>query len=180
MLVVVAQKVPALTGSHCRRVPACASLNEVTFAVAPQTRFCFAMANLTPTRTIPQPSAEVAVAEEVVRLIVALYYRRPYATSAAVVCYLASWGKSQGYCAAGVGSGAGASMADAFATRVRNCPRSRCRRRCLAERWKPSAALDDSCWLCAAEVPRKQTLAKLEATAMLRILMFGRHNRSTG
>jgi hypothetical protein len=66
---VVAQKVHARTGSRGRRVPACASLNEATFAAAPQTRFCCAMAKRTPMRTIPQPNAEVAVVEAVVRLI---------------------------------------------------------------------------------------------------------------
>jgi hypothetical protein len=73
MLVVVAQKAPARTGSHGRRVLACASLNEVTFVpAAPQTRFCFAMAILTPAGAMPHPSAEVAVAEAVVRLIGAM------------------------------------------------------------------------------------------------------------
>jgi hypothetical protein len=62
MLVVVAQKALARTG-----------LNEVTFVpAAPQTRLCFAMAILTPTRTMPHPSAEVAVAEAAVRLIGAM------------------------------------------------------------------------------------------------------------
>jgi hypothetical protein len=163
MGVVVAQKVPARTGSHGGRVPACASVNEeVTFPAASQTGFYFAMAIPTPTGTIPQPSVEVAVVEAVVRLIGAMYLPRPYATSAAAVRhrYLASW-RSQEHCAAGVGSAAGTSMADAFATRATNCPRTHCRRRrCLADRWNPSAVLDDSCWMRA-----QANLATLEAEA---------------
>jgi hypothetical protein len=60
-------------------------------------------------------------------------------------------------------------MAEAFATRAKNCPRCHCRhRRRRAERWNPSDALDDSCWLCA-----QANLAKLEAGTVLRILKFG-------
>jgi hypothetical protein len=59
-------------------------------------------------------------------------------------------------------------MPDAFATRVKNCPRTpHSRRPCLADRWNPSAALDDSCWLCAPA-----DLAKLEAEAVLRIVTW--------
>jgi hypothetical protein len=60
-------------------------------------------------------------------------------------------------------------MAEALATRAKNCPRSHSRRRrYLAERWYPNDASDDSCWLCA-----QANLAELEAGTVLRILKFG-------